>query len=402
MFESLEGQTVEKENLDTFLNQVDEETKKIFVGIIFDETEENHESMSKSHFLNKYKMLLRLLEPLESDCDEDKNGNNKNDSPCMNKSLKNASKRPSSIIKEEKSYDIHHNDNSIQDLFNEFKFDSERKGSSVVQPSNSFKFAKVEKLLAIESTFNNRDFLLKSPKNLENLQDERLNEFNETEIVNKESPPQFINYQNNININFNNYGPINPAVNSLRGNNISQKLQEVYFEINKPDKYFRIKRNDENFKFRAAMNKLEDLISFKKDTFLTNFNPSSSNSLSRKKEDYFTDLCKSIHIENKYNKNLRNISDRVLKKNRKDPRDINMIIGDHMSNILTEKKTSLASINLENIEDQINTCNRSSVPSRLSNKSKLSSSNRLILEKLIEKNLENCAFQDGNTQIDKI
>jgi hypothetical protein len=398
MFESLEGQTVEKENLETLLNQVDEETKKIFVGIIFDETEENHESMSKSHFLNKYKMLLRLLEPLESDCDEDKNGNNKNDSPCMNKSLKNASKRPSSIIKEEKSYDINHNDNSIQDLFNEFKFDSERKGSSVVQPSNSFKFAKGEKLLAIESTFNNRDFLLKSPKNLENLQDER---FDEAEIINKDSPPQFINYQNNININFNNYGPINPAVTSMRGNNISQKLQEVYFEINKPDKYFRIKRNDENFKFRAAMNKLEDLISFKKDTFLTNFNPSSSNSLNPKKEDYFTDLCKSIHIENKYNKNLRNISDRVLKKTRKDPRDINMIIGDHMSSHITEKKTSLASINYENFEDQTNTCIKSSVPSRLSSKSKLSSSNRLILEKLIEKNLENCAFQDGNAQIDK-
>jgi hypothetical protein len=336
--------------------------------------------MSKSHFLDKYKLLLKLLEPLESDCDEEKIANYKFDSPTH----KSASKRPSSIIKE-KSSDLPHNDNSIQDLFNEFKFDSERKVSSVVQPSNSFKFGK---LMSLETSLNHRD-LLKSPKNfitLDNLQGDCVNL--EPESDTKDSQPQFINYQNNININFNNYGPINPAVTSTRGNNISQKLQEVFFEINKPDKYFRIKRTDDKFKFRAAMNKLEDLISLKKDTFLMNFN-ANTNQSTRKKEDYFTDLCKSIHIENKYNKTLRNISDRVLKKSKRDFKDS---ISDNLTSISNiEKKVSInsiKSIGLDNIE-----------PSRHFRNSKLSSSNRLIIEKLIEKNLENCAYKENDIQV---
>jgi hypothetical protein len=321
-----------------------------FTNLIYDETEENRNQMPKENFMNKYHLLLKLLNEENSEDEiELKNLScNKNqfkkDKSMKNHSIIGRSKEidhSEILLQKEKSLENNQIDNSLDpnELFREINFNDSsilhsdslksetHRPSSVVRPTNTFNF-NCEQL---KQNFEDKlKMNLKSqPNNFINLgnlntilqnDNMKVNNIQNSNINNQQSSntsPQYINFQHNININVNNYGNfnLNPLAGSINfsRNGINQKLQEVFYEINKTNEK---PIHNKNLSRKPTI-KIEDIMPSKKETIIPsnlNKNLNILNSNSGKKDEYLLDFCRSVNSNNRMNTNLNRISERLINK----------------------------------------------------------------------------------------
>ena len=337
-------------NLDKILisdGKISDISRKHFLNLIFD-NEVGSKKISKENFNSKYKSLLILLNEHEEANDKPKPKTNFN--PNANRDIKNYlmeefineqsndMKIHKRVLSEEinsskimigKTLEKEHseilipvninNEISIDpsELFKDINFNDSsypKKGlSSIVRPTNTFKHD-------LEFNNNQINYDEKFNKKGLNFEKELDNKYvNSGNIISTGSSggtttpyelqnpcltPPFINYQHNININVNNYGQIDMKSlhnsNSKNKNtiNINQKLKEVYFELNKPNEKYKIRKES-----KVYNNKVED---YNKKEYLPVLNS--------KKEDYFAGFCKNLsNNSSSKNQGLKIISDKILK-----------------------------------------------------------------------------------------
>jgi len=265
-FISLEDEIIKKESLVTFLKskEISEKYVSAFIDLIFDESEKDRENIPKHNLLNKYKLLLNLISEDSNENSIERSFNNKallsNDSMiCLDEAAQSGI---NSIDPQELSHNFNFSKSDCESLTNNLLI----KSPSIIRPINT---------LDIFKSYKKEDYL-------QNIFTDR--------IENKNPMYKLKNSLDNM----------LESCNEKR--NFNKKIQEVLSEINKPVEKFRPKK--EYKRMFTSLNLNENFVPL--------------NTVNENKEDYFLNLCKSIHLESKYNKNLRRVSDRIIKMNNKD------------------------------------------------------------------------------------
>jgi hypothetical protein len=246
-------ENINKNEIENYLIEIlkiDEETTKNFIDLIYDDNEEDKNNVSTNHFIEKYTSLLKILETTESD-DEEKNIKNKND--INEKEIEFGG----SPIKDNHIINIFDDDTSIDpdNLFKELNFNKINNNNnlqnqnfySIIRPSNNFNFGSLNNLKIEED-------LIKKESNQKNIlnnnkQEEQI--LNSNNINSLKYDLKTIINNNNSNNNF-----LYKMINNQRQLSIKQKLQDVFFQIHKPNdiKRYNVYPLDNTKRFSSTLN----------------------------------------------------------------------------------------------------------------------------------------------------
>ena len=247
-------ENINKNEIENYLIEIlkiDKETTKNFIDLIYDDNEEDKNNVSTNHFIEKYTSLLKILETTESD-DEEKNIKNKND---INK--KEIEFGGSPIKENNNIINIFDDDTSIDpdNLLKELNFNKINNNNnlqnpnfySIVRPSNNFNFGSLNNLKIEED-------LIKKESNQKNIlnnnkQEEQI--LNSNNINSLKYDLKTIINNNNSNNNF-----LYKMINNQRQLSIKQKLQDVFFQIHKPNdiKRYNVYPLDNTKRFSSTLN----------------------------------------------------------------------------------------------------------------------------------------------------
>ena len=246
-------ENINKNEIENYLIEIlkiDKETTKNFIDLIYDDNEEDKNNVSTNHFIEKYTSLLKILETTESD-DEEKNIKNKND--INEKEIEFGG----SPIKDNHIINIFDDDTSIDpdNLFKELNFNKVNNNNnlqnpnfySIIRPSNNFNFGSLNNLKIEED-------LIKKESNQKNIlnnnkQEEQI--LNSNNINSLKYDLKTIINNNNSNNNF-----FYKMINNQRQLSIKQKLQDVFFQIHKPNdiKRYNVYPLDNTKRFSSTLN----------------------------------------------------------------------------------------------------------------------------------------------------
>ncbi len=246
-------ENINKNEIENYLIEIlkiDKETTKNFIDLIYDDNEEDKNNVSTNHFIEKYTSLLKILETTESD-DEEKNIKNKNDR--NEKEIEFGG----SPIKDNHIINIFDDDTSIDpdNLFKELNFNKINNNNnlqnqnfySIIRPSNNFNFGSINNLKIEED-------LIKKESNQKNIlnnnkQEEQI--LNSNNINSLKYDLKTIINNNNSNNNF-----FYKMINNQRQLSIKQKLQDVFFQIHKPNdiKRYNVYPLDNTKRFSSTLN----------------------------------------------------------------------------------------------------------------------------------------------------
>ena len=217
-------ENINKKEIENYLInilKIDEKTTNNFLDLIYDDNEEDKDNVTTNHFIEKYTSLLKILET-ESE-DEEKNIKNNNNE----KDLKEID--IGSLIKDNNKGENLFDEEITKDLIKELNFNEYNNNNyfenpnfySIIRPSNDFN-------LNLNNNLKIEEDLIKKESNIKknNKQEERkiLNSNNLNSL--KYDLRKMINNNNNILYNM---------LNNQRHLSIKQKLQDVFFQIHKPN-----------------------------------------------------------------------------------------------------------------------------------------------------------------------
>ena len=246
-------ENINKNEIENYLIEIlkiDEETTKNFIDLIYDDNEEDKNNVSTNHFIEKYTSLLKILETTESD-DEEKNIKNKND--INEKEIEFGG----SPIKDNHIINIFDDDTSIDpdNLFKELNFNKVNNNNnlqnpnfySIIRPSNNFNFGSLNNLKIEEDLIKKESNQKKNIYN--NKQEEQI--LNSNNINSLKYDLKTIINNNNSNNNF-----LYKMINNQRQLSIKQKLQDVFFQIHKPNdiKRYNVYPLDNTKRFSSTLN----------------------------------------------------------------------------------------------------------------------------------------------------
>ncbi len=224
--ESMRENINKKEMRNYLINilKLEEKVTNNFLDLIYDDNEEDKDNVTTQHFIEKYTSLLKILETTESE-DEEKNIINNNEE--KEKELKEID--IGSLIKENNKGENLFDEELTKDLIKELNFNEYNNNNyfenpnfySIIRPSNDFN-------LNLNNNLKIEEDLIKKESNIKknNKQEERkiLNSNNLNSL--KYDLRKMINNNNNILYNM---------LNNQRHLSIKQKLQDVFFQIHKPN-----------------------------------------------------------------------------------------------------------------------------------------------------------------------
>ncbi len=224
--ESMRENINKKEMRNYLINilKLEEKVTNNFLDLIYDDNEEDKDNVTTQHFIEKYTSLLKILETTESE-DEEKNIINNNEE--KGKELKEID--IGSLIKENNKGENLFDEELTKDLIKELNFNEYNNNNyfenpnfySIIRPSNDFN-------LNLNNNLKIEEDLIKKESNIKknNKQEERkiLNSNNLNSL--KYDLRKMINNNNNILYNM---------LNNQRHLSIKQKLQDVFFQIHKPN-----------------------------------------------------------------------------------------------------------------------------------------------------------------------
>ena len=246
-------ENINKNEIENYLIEIlkiDEETTKNFIDLIYDDNEEDKNNVSTNHFIEKYTSLLKILETTESD-DEEKNIKNKND--INEKEIEFGG----SPIKDNHIINIFDDDTSIDpdNLFKELNFNKVNNNNnlqnpnfySIIRPSNNFNFGSLNNLKIEED-------LIKKESNQKKILN---NNKQEEQILNSNNINSLkYDLKTIINNNNSNNNVLYKMINNQRQLSIKQKLQDVFFQIHKPNdiKRYNVYPLDNTKRFSSTLN----------------------------------------------------------------------------------------------------------------------------------------------------
>ena len=247
-------ENINKNEIENYLIEIlkiDKETTKNFIDLIYDDNEEDKNNVSTNHFIEKYTSLLKILETTESD-DEEKNIKNKND---INK--KEIEFGGSPIKENNNIINIFDDDTSIDpdNLLKELNFNKINNNNnlqnqnfySIIRPSNNFNFGSLNNLKIEE------DLIKKESNQKKNI----YNNKQEEQILNSNNINSLkYDLKTIINNNNSNNNVLYKMINNQRQLSIKQKLQDVFFQIHKPNdiKRYNVYPLDNTKRFSSTLN----------------------------------------------------------------------------------------------------------------------------------------------------
>ena len=247
-------ENINKNEIENYLIEIlkiDKETTKNFIDLIYDDNEEDKNNVTTNHFIEKYTSLLKILETTESD-DEEKNIKNKND---INK--KEIEFGGSPIKENNNIINIFDDDTSIDpdNLLKELNFNKINNNNnlqnpnfySIVKPSNNFNFGSLNNLKIEE------DLIKKESNQKKNI----YNNKQEEQILNSNNINSLkYDLKTIINNNNSNNNVLYKMINNQRQLSIKQKLQDVFFQIHKPNdiKRYNVYPLDNTKRFSSTLN----------------------------------------------------------------------------------------------------------------------------------------------------
>ena len=224
--ESMRDNINKKEMRNYLINilKIEEKVTNNFLDLIYDDNEEDKDNVTTQHFIEKYTSLLKILETTESE-DEEKNIINNNEE--KGKELKEID--IGSLIKENNKGENLFDEEITKDLIKELNFNEYNNNNyfenpnfySIIRPSNDFNL-NLNNNLKIEEDLIKKESNIKKNNNQE--EPKILNSNNLNSL--KYDLRKMINNNNNILYNM---------LNNQRHLSIKQKLQDVFFQIHKPN-----------------------------------------------------------------------------------------------------------------------------------------------------------------------
>ena len=224
--ESMRDNINKKEMRNYLINilKIEEKVTNNFLDLIYDDNEEDKDNVTTQHFIEKYTSLLKILETAESE-DEEKNIINNNEE--KGKELKEID--IGSLIKENNKGENLFDEEITKDLIKELNFNEYNNNNyfenpnfySIIRPSNDFNF-NLNNNLKIEEDLIKKESNIKKNNKQEEIKILNSNNLNSL----KYDLRKMINNNNNILYNM---------LNNQRHLSIKQKLQDVFFQIHKPN-----------------------------------------------------------------------------------------------------------------------------------------------------------------------
>ena len=224
--ESMRENINKKEMRNYLINilKIEEKVTNNFLDLIYDDNEEDKDNVTTQHFIEKYTSLLKILETAESE-DEEKNIINNNEE--KGKELKEID--IGSLIKENNKGENLFDEEITKDLIKELNFNEYNNNNyfenpnfySIIRPSNDFNF-NLNNNLKIEEDLIKKESNIKKNNKQEEIKILNSNNLNSL----KYDLRKMINNNNNILYNM---------LNNQRHLSIKQKLQDVFFQIHKPN-----------------------------------------------------------------------------------------------------------------------------------------------------------------------
>ena len=224
--ESMRENINKKEMRNYLINilKIEEKVTNNFLDLIYDDNEEDKDNVTTQHFIEKYTSLLKILETAESE-DEEKNIINNNEE--KGKELKEID--IGSLIKENNKGENLFDEEITKDLIKELNFNEYNNNNyfenpnfySIIRPSNDFN-------LNLNNNLKIEEDLIKKESNIKkNNKQEEIKILNSNNLNSlKYDLRKMINNNNNILYNM---------LNNQRHLSIKQKLQDVFFQIHKPN-----------------------------------------------------------------------------------------------------------------------------------------------------------------------
>ena len=224
--ESMRDNINKKEMRNYLINilKIEEKVTNNFLDLIYDDNEEDKDNVTTQHFIEKYTSLLKILETAESE-DEEKNIINNNEE--KGKELKEID--IGSLIKENNKGENLFDEEITKDLIKELNFNEYNNNNyfenpnfySIIRPSNDFN-------LNLNNNLKIEEDLIKKESNIKkNNKQEEIKILNSNNLNSlKYDLRKMINNNNNILYNM---------LNNQRHLSIKQKLQDVFFQIHKPN-----------------------------------------------------------------------------------------------------------------------------------------------------------------------
>ena len=218
-------ENINKKEIENYLInilKIDEKTTNNFLDLIYDDNEEDKDNVTTNHFIEKYTSLLKILET-ESE-DEEKNIKNNNNE----KDLKEID--IGSLIKDNNKGENLFDEEITKDLIKELNFNEYNNNNyfenpnfySIIRPSNDFN-------LNLNNNLKIEEDLIKKESNIK-----KNNNQEEPKILNSNNLNS-LKYDLRKMINNNNNNILYNMLNNQRHLSIKQKLQDVFFQIHKPN-----------------------------------------------------------------------------------------------------------------------------------------------------------------------
>ena len=225
--ESMRENINKKEMRNYLINilKIEEKVTNNFLDLIYDDNEEDKDNVTTQHFIEKYTSLLKILETTESE-DEEKNIINNNEE--KGKELKEID--IGSLIKENNKGENLFDEEITKDLIKELNFNEYNNNNyfenpnfySIIRPSNDFN-------LNLNNNLKIEEDLIKKESNIK-----KNNNQEEPKILNSNNLNS-LKYDLRKMINNNNNNILYNMLNNQRHLSIKQKLQDVFFQIHKPN-----------------------------------------------------------------------------------------------------------------------------------------------------------------------
>jgi hypothetical protein len=225
--ESMRDNINKKEMRNYLINilKIEEKVTNNFLDLIYDDNEEDKDNVTTQHFIEKYTSLLKILETTESE-DEEKNIINNNEE--KGKELKEID--IGSLIKENNKGENLFDEEITKDLIKELNFNEYNNNNyfenpnfySIIRPSNDFN-------LNLNNNLKIEEDLIKKESNIK-----KNNNQEEPKILNSNNLNS-LKYDLRKMINNNNNNILYNMLNNQRHLSIKQKLQDVFFQIHKPN-----------------------------------------------------------------------------------------------------------------------------------------------------------------------
>ena len=308
-------ENINKKEIENYLInilKIEEKVTNNFLDLIYDDNEEDKDNVTTQHFIEKYTSLLKILETTESE-DEEKNIINNNEE--KGKELKEID--IGSLIKENNKGENLFDEEITKDLIKELNFNEYNNNNyfenpnfySIIRPSNDFNL-NLNNNLKIEEDLIKKESNIKKNNNQE--EPKILNSNNLNSL--KYDLRKMINSNNNILYNM---------INNQKHLSIKQKLQDVFFQIHKPND---IKRYnvypDISKKFNFTYNPNKNYKTYisspiKNDNYI-NFFQNKLNSFknySPEKNNYDKLYVTSNYKKNNINKKLEGLNKILFSKN---------------------------------------------------------------------------------------